>query len=80
MIPGCRSDTDLVRGSLQIGQWPPDSGDCPTMTPQWVLASSMELDVGGTDVINTPPALVGVTRSYRGKKKTSQNSRLRHTL
>ena len=51
MIPGCRSDTGLVRGSLQIGQWPPDSGDRPTMTPQWVLASSMELDVGGTDVI-----------------------------
>ena len=38
------------------------------MTPQWVLASSMELDVGGTDVINMPPALVGVTRSCKENK------------
>lgn len=67
MIPGCRSDTGLVRGSLQIGQWPPDLGDCPTMTPQWVVASSIELDVGGMDEIDMPPALVrvGVEQSWR---------------
>ena len=63
IIPGCRSDTGLVRGSRQIGQWPPDSGDRPIMTPQWVLPSSMELDVGGTEEINTPPELLGVARS-----------------
>ena len=60
-----------MRGSLQIGQWPPDSaGDRPTMTPQWVVASSIELDVGGTDEINMPPALVrvGVEQSWREKK------------